>query len=500
MWNYIEYDAEEIYKRRMESWRGNEMETLEQAAERIKKSVEEKKERYIQMNDDIWEAAEVAFQEVRSCEILIEVLQEEGFEVEKGIDGMPTAFLGSWGTGRPVIGLLAEYDALPGMSQVSGIAEKKVYKPGMAGHGCGHNTLGVGAVAGAIAVKNYMDNHKMKGTIRIYGCPGEESGWSKVFLARDGYFDDLDACFNWHPGNGNYVRSTASSAIVSGTFTFHGKASHAAASPHLGRSALDACELMSVGVNYLREHIIPEARVHYAYQDAGGKAPNVVQDYAVVKYLIRAPKVAQAREVADRVADVARGAALMTGTKADICFNGGVSDFLPNDEISRILSDALMAVGGPGFDDEDRTIAKKFHDTYGEEELNVVMKRMKDFYPDPELYRDDPLIETAVPYAKSEGRGAGSTDVGDVSYCTPTALLKITSYANGTAGHSWQLVAQMAASIAHKALICAAQVLALAVIIAMESPERLETARKEYEKSTGGKYISPIGADIKPAI
>lgn len=476
------------------------METLERAVERIKEMVEEKRERYIQMNDDIWEAAEVAFKEERSCKILIDVLREEGFEVEKGIDGMPTAFLGSWGTGRPVIGLLAEYDALPEMSQISGILEKKAYKPGMAGHGCGHNTLGVGAVAGAIAAKQYMDSCKIAGTIRVYGCPGEESGWSKVFLARDGYFDDLDACFNWHPGNGNYVRSTASSAVAGGTFTFYGKASHAAASPHLGRSALDACELMSVGVNYLREHIIPEARVHYAYQDAGGKAPNVVQNHAVVKYMIRAPKVSQAREVAERVADVARGAALMTGTTVDIRFDGGVSDFLPNDEISRILSDALMAVGGPAFDDEDRNLAKRFHDTYGQGELDVVMKRMKDFYPDPQRYREEPLIETAVPYTKSDSRGAGSTDVGDVSYCTPTALLKITSYANGTAGHSWQMVAQMATSIAHKALICAAQVLALAVIIAMESPERLETAHKEHEETTGGKYVSPIGADIKPAV
>ena len=473
---------------------------MEKKVQAIKELVEAKREKFARVSDAVWEVPELYFHEKKSAAILIQALKEEGFEVQEGVDGMPTAFIGTWGSGKPIIGILGEFDALTSLSQEAGVWEHREIVPGGPGHGCGHNALGSGAMAAAAAAKDYMERYGLSGTIRYYGCPAEEAGWGKMFLARDGYFDDLDACYTWHPGVGNMVQGTSSLANMCAFFTFKGRTSHAAASPHLGRSALDACELMNVGVNYLREHVIPEARIHYAYQDVGGAAPNVVQDHAQLKYFIRAPKITQVKEIGERVKDIARGAALMTGTEVDIYFSAGMCDYVPNDVLSGILSDALIAVGGPSFDDADRALAREFFDRYNASEIEASLKRLSYNYDNWEEYRTIPLVEEVGPYKKTSAYGFGSTDVGDASYAAPTAQMNVATYANGTPGHSWQVTAQVNSSITHKALVTVAEAIALASILTIESPEKIAAAREEYVKSTGGKYICPVGMDAKPEL
>ena len=473
---------------------------MENKVRQIRELVEAKREKFARVSDEVWAVPELYFHETKSAAILIKALKEEGFEVQEGVDGIPTAFIGTWGSGKPVIGILGEFDALPSLSQEAGCWEPKEFVKGGPGHGWGHTALGAGAMAAAVAAKDYMEKNGLSGTIRYYGCPAEEAGWGKMFLARDGYFDDLDACYTWHPGVGNMVQGTSSLANMCAFFTFKGRTSHAAASPHLGRSALGACELMNVGVNYLREHVIPEARIHYAYQDVGGAAPNVVQDHAQLKYFIRAPKITQVKEIGERVKDIARGAALMTGTEVDIYFSAGMCDYVPNDVLSEILSEALVAVGGPKFDDADRELAKKFFDLYTPSEIEAALKRLSYNYENWEDYRTIPLVEEVGPYKKTSAYGFGSTDVGDASYAAPTAQMNVATYANGTPGHSWNVTAQVNSSITHKALVTVAEALSLACILTIERPEAVKAAREEYIKSTGGKYICPVGMDAKPEL
>ena len=280
----------------------------------IKKLVDAKKEAFLHTSDLIWEYAEIGFQEFQSAKALTSVLKAEGFSVEEGVAGIPTAFVASWGEGKPIIGLLGEFDALPALKHGAADPVEATETVSENGHGCGHNLLGAGALGAAIAVKDYMQAHGLKGTIRYYGCPGEEFGSGKMFMARAGLFDDLDAAFTWHGGSYNAITADHSLANLCAYFKFKGRTSHAAASPHLGRSALDACELMNVGCNYLREHILPDERIHYAYTDVGGSAPNVVQDHACIFYYVRSPRLYQVLDLYERVKDVARGAALMTGT------------------------------------------------------------------------------------------------------------------------------------------------------------------------------------------
>ena len=466
----------------------------------IKEVVEAKREKFARVSDAVWAVPELYFKETQSAAILIQALKEEGFAVEEGVDGIPTAFIGTWGTGKPVIGILGEFDALPGLSQEAACPEHRELVPGGPGHGCGHNALGAGAMAAAVAAKDYMERTGLTGTIRYYGCPAEEAGWGKMFLARDGYFDDLDACYTWHPGVGNMVQSTSSLANMCAFFTFRGRTAHAAAAPHLGRSALDACELMNVGVNYLREHVIPEARIHYAYQDVGGSAPNVVQDHAQLKYFIRAPKITQVKEIGERVKDIARGAALMTGTELEIQTAAGLCDYQPNDVLSELLSDCLKEVGGPGFDKADYELAEKFFNSYSDAEIEASLNSVKSQVSDEEFekIRKSPLNEFVLPYKHIDIAMPGSTDVGDVSYCTPTAQLNTCCYANGTPGHTWQVVAQVGSDIGHKGMIAAAKAMALATIKTMEDPELLQKAKEEWVKSTGGKYICPVPPETVP--
>lgn len=468
--------------------------------QKIKALVDEKADKFVNVANQVWSTPELGFKEEKSAAALIAALESEGFKVTTGLAGIPTAFVGVWGEGHPAIALLGEFDALPSLSQEAGNDVHTPICEGGNGHGCGHNLLGAGSLAAAVAVKDYMEQNGIKGSVHYFGCPGEEFGCGKMFMARAGAFDGIDAAFTWHPSNLNSVWGVSSLANNSIYYKFKGRTSHAAASPHLGRSALDACELMSVGCNYLREHIIPEARLHYAYRDVGGSAPNVVQDHACVNYFIRAPKITQVKEIGERVKDIARGAALMTGTEVDIYFSAGMCDYVPNDVLSEILSEALVAVGGPKFDDADRELAKKFFDLYTPSEIEAALKRLSYNYENWEDYRTIPLVEEVGPYKKTSAYGFGSTDVGDASYAAPTAQMNVATYANGTPGHSWNVTAQVNSSITHKALVTVAEALSLACILTIERPEAVKAAREEYIKSTGGKYICPVGMDAKPEL
>ena len=296
--------------------------------------IENRRETFIKLSDKIWETPEIYFEEYQSAEYLCQALEEEGFQVERNAAGLQTSFIGSFGSGNPVVAILGEFDALPGLSQKKGLTKNEPISAGGHGHGCGHNLLGTGAFAAAVSIKEYMQQTGLKGTVRYYGCPAEENGSGKAYMTRAGLFDDVDFALSWHPETKPIIMNFSSLANYAVRFIFNGKSAHAAAAPHLGRSALDAVELMNVGVNYLREHMIPEARIHYAITDTGGNSPNVVQAHAEVAYLIRAPKKKQVIDLSNRVNDIAKGAALMTGTKMEAVFEGAASDLIPNNTLS----------------------------------------------------------------------------------------------------------------------------------------------------------------------
>lgn len=468
----------------------------------IKKLVDAKKEAFLHAGDLVWEYAEIGFKEFQSAKALTDVLKAEGFAVEEGVAGIPTAFVASWGEGKPIIGLLGEYDALPALKHAAGDPVESSEIVSENGHGCGHNLLGAGALGAAMAVKDYMQAHGLKGTIRYYGCPGEEFGSGKMFMARAGLFDDLDAAFTWHGGAYNAITADHSLANLCAYFKFKGRTSHAAGSPHLGRSALDACELMNVGCNYLREHILPDERIHYAYTDVGGSAPNVVQDHACVFYYVRSPRLYQVLDLYERVKDVARGAALMTGTQLEIVLNDGLCDYVPNDTLSKLLYESFCEAGGPKFSEEEKALAAEFAKTFDPAAVADKARTLAaHFGPEvAEKYKDQILVEDIFPYHASDMISSGSTDVGDVSYCAPTAQMNVSTWALCTTGHTWQVTAQSGSDIGRTGTVKAAEVLALASIKAMQNPELLEKAKEEWKKTTGGKYVCPVTDDVQPAL
>ena len=302
----------------------------------VNKVIDEKKDMILDISHKIWEFAELPYDEVKSANLLCEVLENEGFTIEKPVADIPTAFTASFGSGSPVVGFLGEYDALDTLSQEAGKTTKRPVTEGAPGHGCGHNALGTGSLGAALAIKEYFVENKKPGTVIYFGCPGEEGAGSKQFMARAGVFDGVDFVYTWHPATKNEVQSYRLLAIMGANFEFNGITSHAGSTPHLGRSALDAAELMSVGVNYLREHMIDQARVHYAYVDAGGVAPNVVQDHSLVKYEVRSPNVKGVKELFERVVNIARGAALMTETKMNYEVTMAFSDYISNSALAKI--------------------------------------------------------------------------------------------------------------------------------------------------------------------
>ena len=457
-------------------------------------------------SDQIWETPETAFLEYKSMETLCDLLAKEGFEVEKNVANIPTAFTGRFGHGKPVIGFLGEFDALSGISQVAGCIEKKALVEGGNGHGCGHNLLGVGSVAAAVAVKEYLEKNDKEGTVVFYGCPGEEGGSGKAFMARDGVFDEVDFAVSWHPSTVNEVWVGSSLANYQVIYRFYGISSHAAGSPEKGRSALDAVALMNTGVQYLREHVIQEARIHHAITNTGGFSPNVVQPYAEVLYLIRAPKNPQVKEIFERINDIAKGAALMTGTTMEMEFVKACSNLVDNTTMQEVMYKNFLEIERDPYTEEEMQFINDIFATLKYSGLDIpamLAKYEKSHKAEAEAiltpFRNAAVNDFIVPLVDAEIPIAGSTDVGDVSWVCPTVQAKVVCEVAGTPGHSWQLTSQMKSSFAHKGMLWAGKVMAATAIDMYESPETIEAAKKEHDARLGGsKYECGIPKDIIP--
>ncbi|MBQ8996272.1 MAG: amidohydrolase [Oscillospiraceae bacterium] len=469
----------------------------------ITETVGSKKDLLIDAADQIYGFAELSYEEERSSSLLIRLLEQEGFIVNKGVAGIPTAFVGTFGTRRPVIGFLGEYDALDGLSQEGANPKKCPVIPGAPGHGCGHSLLGTGSLGAAIAVKEYLKANNMDGTVLYFGCPAEEGAGSKQFMARAGLFDDCDFCFTWHPSTLNDVSPDSGTAFMGANFSFKGVAAHAGGSPWLGRSALDAAELMSVGCNYLREHIEDGQRIHYAYSDVGGTAPNVVQATSKVKYEVRARTVDAMKQLFERVVKVAKGAALMTETEMEYEITMAFSDCSSNRVLSEIASRCLQEVGAPKWEETDFALAKQFLDSYDTIQRNGIETSIKERFGEDALGEilKASLHTGVIPYDYSKRRYmGGSSDVGDVSYATPTCELHVATCCIGNIGHTWQMAGQANSSIGYKGMLTAATAMAYSAITVAQDPEIMQKAREEYIKKSGGRYVCPLPDDVLPPI
>ena len=462
--------------------------------EEIVRQVDVKRDAFVALADEIWRLAEIRFSERKSAAAHVAALEEEGFRVTSNVAGMETAFVAESGTGGPVIGFLGEYDGLAGLSQDAGVAQPRTPTPGAVGHGCGHNLLGAGAALAAVALRNYLMAAGIKGTVRFYGCPAEEGGSGKTFMARAGAFDDLDAAVSWHPGCFASVMSRSSLANFQVYWRFIGRASHAAGAPHLGRSALDAVELMNIGANFLREHMPSSARIHYSITDAGGVSPNVVQPRAEVLYLIRAPEVGQARKLFDRVRKIADGAALMTETDVEFEIDKACSNIVPNMTLATAMHENLTRIGPVPFDAQDAAFAEQIRGTLTPDDIAHSIE----MYGTPDA-ASAVLYGAPVPLDPTPRLIGGSTDVGDVSWIVPTVQLWGACFAVGTPGHSWQLVAQGIAPAAHKGMVHAAKVMAATAFDLIRDSALLQRAKAELKERVGGNgYVCPIPDEVIP--
>ncbi len=466
-------------------------------SDEIWRLVDARQDDFIALSDRVWEIPELCYGEFQSCAEHTAMLEAQGFRVSRDVAGIPTAVMGESGEDGPVIAILGEYDALPGLSQEAGVAEPRPLPGPGYGHGCGHNLLGSASLLAATAVKDYLSANGLKGRVRYYGCPAEEGGAAKGFMARAGVFDDVDIAISWHPSSFSGVMEPVSLANTRIDFAFTGRASHAAAAPHLGRSALDAVELMNVGVNYMREHMPSDARVHYAMLDAGGIAPNVVQAFAKVRYLIRARNLPELNRLIGRVRKIAEGAALMTETSVETQVVSAVSNLLPNTPLERALHDNLSRLGAPPFDEADRVAAAAFQATLSEEDIESSYRR-SGMLP----VRDGlTLCDTIVPLDAPTAPMMGSTDVGDVSWVVPTVQARGAVYAIGTPGHSWQLTAQGKMPAAHKGLVHVAKVMAGTALDAIHNPELIAQAKADHQARVAKTpYVCPIPDDVAPPI
>jgi len=447
--------------------------------------------------DRIWELAEVGLHEDRSAECLAEVLRAEGFEVVAGVGGMPSALEATWGAGRPVLGFLGEYDALPGTSQKA-IPVREELVPGGAGHACGHNLLGAAALGAVLGLRREMEARGVRGTIKYFGCPAEENFGGKAFMARDGLFAACDACLTWHPAGLNMVRGGSSLAVTSMNITFGGRTAHAAGDPHNGRSALDAVQLMNVGVEFLREHMPPRSRVHYVIPDGGGQ-PNVVPASARVWYYVRAPQQELVEELCERVLRCARGAAEMTETRFEVEVLDAIWEVLPNKALEEVLVACMQRVGAPRFSESCFDFAREITTSFEPGQKERSLKALFHGAPVPEELYEQILNETIVPAPPVEPEPRGSTDVGDVSWCCPTAQFGVACSAIGTPGHSWQNCAQAGSEIGHTGMLTAAKILAEAGLELLTDPAALGKARAEFARRTEKRqYRCALPADLKP--
>lgn len=470
--------------------------------QKIFQYIDEKTSDFIDISDRIWEFAELSLEEYRSAETYVDFLRKEGFEVEENFAGIATAFIGTFGSGSPRIGILAEYDALSSLSQKSECTTQEPFEAGGNGHGCGHNLLGVGALAAAMALKQMIQDGELSGTVVLYGCPGEEGCASKTFMARDGYFRDLDAALTWHPGDVNEVITGSNAASLQIEYSFTGIASHAAGNPEMGRSALDAAELMNVGVQFLREHIKRNDSVHYSFLDTGGPSPNVVQPTARVLYMVRSDCVRNAKKVLERVNNIARGAALMTDTQVTIRQIDGTSSTVSNQVIEKLLYENFQLVPLPEYSGKEQALAKVLFDTYDKAGLpggiTAHSFEVRRFVEEHTNNGTKPINDFLMPYFPCNVMNLGSTDVGDVSWLTPTAQFNAVTWPSCVPGHTWQVVSVGKSSFAHKGMLLAAKVLAATAADLMEQPELLLQAREEFDHTTREGYDCPLTPDLKP--
>ena len=458
---------------------------------------------YEAIADQIWENAELSLKEFKSAALYCEKLKELGFTVTENLCGIQTAFCGSYGSGGPVIGILGEFDALSGLSQQAGETEPKPVVPGGSGHGCGHNLLGAGSLAAAAAVKDFLEKSGKPGTVIFFGCPGEEGGAGKAYMAREGLWKELDAALCWHPGDANQTMTGTNNSCIQVLYQFSGIPAHAAGDPFNGRSALDAVELMNVGVQFLREHMTPDCRIHYAITNTGGVSPNVVQAKADVLYMVRANKVVDTIALQKRVDDIAKGAALMTGTTYERVFIDGTAELLPNFTIEKALYENLVAEGVPEYSEEDYALAAALKASYpgsGIEGIDGVRN-------DPEIAKlvkalsdngKKPINDFIPPLYSATSFSPGSTDVGDVSWLTPTSQINTACWPAGVPGHSWQIVACGKSGLAHKGMLQAAKVLAATAIDLLTDGALLQAAKEEFAARVGDGYVCPIEANAVP--
>jgi aminobenzoyl-glutamate utilization protein B len=457
--------------------------------------LEERQGRFIGIADQIWDNPEVALKEYTASALQANDLVQDGFSVTTNTDALPTAFVAEWssGEGGPVIGFLGEYDALPGLSQQRSSVQEPVDANG-AGQGCGHNLLGTASLAAASVLKAWLEHTGTPGTVRYYGCPAEETGEGKSFMARAGAFDDLDIALTWHPSAITTPWGSSSLASSKVKYRFKGRTAHAAANPETGRSALDAVELMNVGVNYMREHMPEKARIHYVITNGGG-APNVVPDDCEVWYYVRSPERYQVDALLERVNNVARGAALMTETMLEIAFQAGSYNYLPNMVLTHHMMDILNEIGGVEFTPEETSFAQKIARAYPEElRLGVLASDKLDA-----SFLDRGLTGDVFPIRDEGEVLSGSTDVSDVSWIAPTAQVWASCFVLGAPGHSWANTATSGMSIGHKGMLHAAKVMAITAADAIADPALLTQARAEFSAATAGRpFVSPIPAHVQP--
>ena len=448
------------------------------------KYLEERASDFYALSDKIWGNAEIRFKEKESVKDYVSFLEKEGFSVTVGLAGLKTAFSATWGSGKPVIGFLGEYDALPGLSQKAGVAEKTPIEENGNGHGCGHNLLGVGALMGAVGYKHFLESEGKSGTVIYFGCPAEEGGSGKTFMAREGCFNQLDAALSWHPADINMMPPGPVLANDSIRYSFLGKASHAAAAPEAGRSALDALELMNIGVQFLREHMPSSARIHYAITDTGGISPNIVQSHASALYQIRAPYAPELASLYERVNNIAKGAALMTDTQVEIKFLKGTSNTLLIPALDELMYRNMCEIPDPVSRAKDMDFAFE------------IVKTQKD----PATIGDSAFDIKPKPWNKAGNIPLpGSSDVGDVSWVCPVTQCGTSTWPKGTAAHSWQAVACGKSDFAHRGMLYAGEIIAATAVDIYQNPEVIETAWKQLREKTGGlPYNCPIPKEITP--
>lgn len=474
----------------------------------ILKTIDDSTQEIIEVSHSIWEYAELSLKEKKSAALYVRKLLENGFDVETGLAGIETAFCGRYvsGSGKPVIGILAEFDALSGLSQKACSTQHEETVKGGSGHGCGHNMLGAASYGAALAVKKYLEETGTDGTVIFYGCPGEEGGAAKAFMAREHMWEKLDAAVTWHPDTTNEVSTGTCNSCTQVLYKFKGIAAHAAGDPENGRSALDAVELMNIGVNYLREHMKSECRVHYAMVDGGGLSPNVVQPHASVLYMVRAISVKDTLELQDRVDKCAEGAALMTGTSFERIFVDGTANTVPNTTLEKLAYENMQSIALPEYTEDELKFAAELDATcpetdelpgFGTKFDRDIKEQVKELSDNGKKYLNDFIM----PFYSGNEFEAGSTDVGDVSWQTPTVQFNTVCFTAHSPGHSWQNVSAGASPIGDKGMIYAAKVLACTAADLFNDPEIIRKASEEFRERLDGKsYLCPIPADAPPYI